>query len=219
MNQESSLLTVAHDKRDVSWENNFFNLLTASHVNILSADPQIGPDNWPYLMAEWNEKSDKTMEPDKEETQKVIQWLSDKGIGLVINPMKEYPDYVFTYGMIWSFKETGFFYRTDTVSSTESLPSDGTTQFYYGPPSQQYLPDYVRKVLREFFRDQGLMNVKLLMLSSDNKEFDLAFSLESLGNPPKEEHEGIAEAISWFLPPHYPILLIGEKNLPTFIDL
>ena len=81
------------------------------------------------------------------------------------------------------------------------------------------MPKYVRRILKDFFMDQGLLNVKVLMISTDNKFFDFAISLESLGNPPQAEHEGIAEAISWFLPPHYSILLISEKNLPAFLDL
>jgi hypothetical protein len=40
-----------------------------------------------------------------------------------------------------------------------------------------------------------------------------------LGNPPTKEHQGIAEAISWFLPPHYSIVLISETGLPPFAAL
>ena len=57
------------------------------------------------------------------------------------------------------------------------------------------------------------------MISQDNIHFDLCFSLESLGNPPDNEHEGIAEALSWFLPTHYSIVLISEKSLPEFLPL
>jgi hypothetical protein len=88
-----------------------------------------------------------------------------------------------------------------------------------GEPSNEYLPDYVRKVLRDFFRDQGLLQVKILMISENSGHYDLAFSTESLGNPPQNEMQGIGEAISWFLPPHYSILLASEKDLPEFIVL
>ena len=74
----------------------------------------------------------------------------------------------------------------------------------------------MRKILRDFFRDQGLLAVKILMMSQDGKNFDLAISLESLGNPPEKEHQGIAEAISWFLPPHYSLLIVSEKGLPSY---
>jgi hypothetical protein len=54
----------------------------------------------------------------------------------------------------------------------------------------------VRNILKEFFRDQGVFAPKILVMSSDRVNYDLVFSLESLGNPPVKEHQGIAEAIS-----------------------
>lgn len=212
MTEIEKILSVPSDNRNAHWEIDFFNSLSKSNVNVMSADPQIGPDNWPYLMAEWADGG-------TESVQKVIHWLHDKGIGLVVNPTKEYPDYVFTYGMIWSFKESGYFYKTADQITSGAVEIKENSNCFYGAPSEAYLPKYVRRILKDFFMDQGLLNVKVLMISTDNKFFDFAISLESLGNPPQAEHEGIAEAISWFLPPHYSILLISEKNLPAFLDL
>lgn len=206
------LLKTDSESRDVNWENQFFHAFTASNVSVLSADPQNGPDSWPYLLVEFNEQSD-------ESVQKIIDWLHTRGIGLVLNPNKDYPDYIFTYGMIWHFKETGLFYKTHEQITNGVVEIKEQSKVYYGAPTEEFLPKYVRGILKEFFRDQGLLRVKILMLSNDNKQFDLAFSLESLGNPPTKEHQSIAEAISWFLPPHYSLLLISEKNLPTFIEI
>ena len=60
---------------------------------------------------------------------------------------------------------------------------------------------------------------QILIFSFDKKQYEFGISLESLGNPPETEHAGIAEAISWFLPPHYSIVLISEKGMPQFVDL
>ena len=38
-----------------------------------------------------------------------IEWLSDKGVGMVVNPTKGVPDYVFTYGMLWNYRERAQF--------------------------------------------------------------------------------------------------------------
>jgi hypothetical protein len=81
------------------------------------------------------------------------------------------------------------------------------------------LPQYVRNILKQFFMDQNVMRPRILVMSTDRKNYDLAFSLESLGNPPVKEHQGVAEAISWFLPPHYSIVLVSEIGLPEFTDL
>ncbi|HWU44373.1 MAG TPA: hypothetical protein VN132_13070, partial [Bdellovibrio sp.] len=65
----------------------------------------------------------------------------------------------------------------------------------------------------------AVLRPRILVMSTDRKHYDLAFSLESLGNPPQKEHAGIAEAIGWFLPPHYSIVLVSEKGLPEFVEL
>ncbi len=205
-------LSIPDAERDHDWENHFFDELLKSKISLIDEGPQVGPDKWPYIMVETGEKSD-------EPVINVLRWLHDKGIGLVVNPRKEYPDYVFPWGMIWNWKETGLF-RLNQVSviqgTVEINPQNGLIA---GAPTPQYLPDYVQKILKQFFMDQGLLQVRILVMSQDQKNYDLAFSLESLGNPPQHEQAGIAEAISWFLPTHYSVLLISEKGLPPFLSL
>lgn len=205
------LTQVPEEKRDKNWENKFLVELTSTNIRLLSPDPQYGPDNWPYLMAVTDEAAD-------EPAQKVIQWLAQKGIGLVINPHKEYPDYIFSYGMLWSFVETGFFFKP-VATDNGTFTFEPGQNVIAGEPTLEYLPTYSRNILREFLRDQGVLAPKILVLSQDKLNYDLAFSLESLGNPPDSEFEGIAEAFSWFLPPHYSILLISENGLPKFVNL
>jgi hypothetical protein len=198
--------------RNEDWESQFLKVLTESNIKVMSADPQYGPDGWPYIMAEATADAE-------EPSQKVIMWLATRGMGLVINPSKEYPDYILTYGMIWSFKETGFFFKKVDAPSAGKIELNRKNIAHAGTPSPQYLPEYVRQILREFLRDQGVLAPKILVISQDNKNYDLAFSLESLGNPPESEWAGVAEAIGWFLPPHYSILLVSEKDMPEFSTL
>lgn len=200
------------ERRDLDWERRFLEALPHSQVKVLSADPQQGPDGWPYLLVE-------TTGENAEPTDKILSWLSTKGIGLVINPGKGYPDFVLNFGMLWNFRETGRFVSPQSEVPSGTVDLGAGQGLLAGPPTKEYLPDYVRTILREFLRDQGLLAPKILIMSQDRKHFDLAVSVESLGNPPEQEHAGIAEALSWFLPPHYSILLISEKDLPPFVDL
>ncbi len=206
------LVTVPDEKRDAKWEIDFFMALTQGNVKLLHEAPQQGPDSWPYLLLE-------TSVDATEPANKVIQWAATKGVGVVINPMKSYPDYVFTYGMLWNFKQTGLFYQEAQGVSVGPMELAKGEGLHAGPPSLEYLPEYVRNILKEFFRDQGIMRPRVLVMSQDRKHYDLAFSLESLGNPPTKEHEGVLEALSWFLPPHYSIVLVSEVGLPKFSDL
>ena len=201
------ILTIPDDQRDSAWETKFFQSLSMANLDIFSQEPQVGPDGWPYLLAKVEDSS-------TEPFQRVLQWLADKGVGLVINPQKEYPDYVFTFGMLWHFKETGLFFREQ-----KSAP-EGVFEFRVkdikisGEPTEAYLPASIRKIIKEFFLQQGVLAPKILSFSLDGTNFELAFSKESLGNPEHTEHQGILEAIEWFLPPHYKIALVSEKELP-----
>lgn len=222
-NNFKTLLAVPEQERNFSWDEKFFKLLSESDIELMTEDPQQGPDGWPYLLVQTiDDKKDPNHNYEQESAQKIFHWLSTRGIGLVVNPTRSpYPDYVFSYGMVWSFRETGYFLRPDLVpAGSENSEVDYQNQkITTGVPTEQYLPLYVRKVLKDFFRDQMVLNPKVLMISTDGKNYDLCFSLESLGNPPDSEHAGIAEAIAWFLPTHYSIVLISEKGLPEFVSL
>ncbi|MNJ91233.1 hypothetical protein D3C87_88810 [compost metagenome] len=208
----NDLTKIPDEQRDQKWENDFFMALSQGNLKLLTPDPQQGPDGWPYLLVNTDESA-------QEPAQKIIQWLATKGMGLAVNPHKEYPDYIFSYGMIWHFKETGLFYQTAEEAPVGVIEIKEGTKLQAGPPADHYLPKYVRSILREFFRDQNVLVPKILVMSSDQKHYDLAFSLDSLRNPPETEHQGIAEAIGWFLPPHYSIMLVKEEGLPPFVDL
>ncbi|QLY25316.1 hypothetical protein [Bdellovibrio sp. KM01] len=208
----NELVKINDEQRDHQWEIDFFMAITSGKVKLMLDAPQQGPDGWPYMLAETS--------PDATEpANKIMQWAALKGVGLAVNPQKNYPDYVFTYGMLWHFKETGLFYRTADEAPVGVVEMEKGQGLHAGEPAPSYLPQYVRNIIKEFLRDQAVMRPRILVMSQDRKHYDLAFSLESLGNPSEKEHQGIAEAISWFLPPHYSIVLVSEMGLPKFTDL
>lgn len=213
-------LKTNEENRDQAWDEKFFKLFSESQLQILSEDPQQGPDGWPYLICEISDNASSTQIEKTDTAQKIIHWLSTRGIGLVVNPKRlPYPDYVFSYGMLWSFRETGFFIKYQNLSLDKNLILDKNSSVKTGPPSKEYLPDYVRAIIKDFLRDQNVFDARILMISTDGTNYDLCFSLESLGSPPETEHEGILEALSWFLPPHYSLGVVSEKGLLSFESL
>ncbi len=206
----NELLNIPPQNRNEKWSHQFFQLIPDTHIQLLSNDPQTGPDHWPYLLANTSQSGEPAL--------KVLHWLSDKGIGLIINP--EVPDCVLSYGMIWNLRETGEFLNTTKeclLSHKVEFTKD--TKILAGPPTEKYLPLYVRKILSQFFLEQGILKPQILIISKDKKHYDLCFSLESIGNPPESEHRHILEAFSWFFPRHYSLTLISERGLPRFCNL
>lgn len=229
-----NLLDVPVEERDEAWETAFLKALPETALRIVNDAPVEGVDGWPYLLVSTDiESSDQKAELDELKSEpflKVAQWVVTRGIGMVINPEKPIPDYVISYGMMWNLRERGEFFthveKSDVEPGAKYDPKTEAKvelrhgqQVYAGPPSNHYLPQDVRSILREFLKQQKVLNPKVLMISHDQKEWDLAFSLESLGNVRNREQAGIAEAISWFLPGHYSVVLMKESALPGFVEL
>ncbi len=209
------MLQSEQQNRDVEWEWDFLRALSTARFRILNEEPVVGPDGWPYLLV--------AVDPEGSESPgALLSWLSERGIGLVLNAQKETPDYVLTYGMIWNFRERGEFLSGREVKVSSKLEYTGGEIIHSGSPSTAYLPEYTRTVLREFFKQNGTPQMKVLVLNEPHEkrdQYSLCFSLEALGEPQAGEHKGILEALSWFLPAHYALALMSEKNLPQFHEL
>lgn len=205
----AKLLSQPESQRDASWEQQFLKLFPEGHLTIDHPEAQQGPDGWPYLFV-------KTEPQSEEPVLDVLEWLSTQGVGLALNPQKQIPDYIFTYGMIW-----GYYTRRDWGISSLSEPNgeviyEEGARLVAGAPTEEYLPPPVREILREYLAAQGVESPQILLMGEEDGPFDLLLSLDSLGHPPESEHEGIAEAISWFLPPDYSLVLAPQKGLPNF---
>ena len=210
-----ALLKVPVDQRDEGWEQEFFKLLPKTSFELLGDTPMEGPDGMPYLVV-------KTVEQGESGSQ-VLDWLGEKGVGLVVNPKGETPDYVFSYGMIWNFLANGEFLTPMENSSLETgeMSLKAGEEMMAGTPNETYLPSHVRALFREFLGQQGVTKPRIVMLSQDSVNYDLCFSLESLGHPPEDEWQGILEGFSWFFPLHYSFSIISEEMIQgiEFIDL
>lgn len=246
----SNLLNILKEKiekRDEAWEKKFLKELPTAFVTVVGAEPQRGPDGWPYLFATINLEPSHSRDNASEPISGVLNWLSTRGIGLVLNPDGPAPDFVLTYGMIWNFRERGEFLSEIKSESSESSELNeangpaqnsssgkliGTDKMPVGdfrlksgqqvmtyPPTAAELPEYTRAIIKQFLLDQGVFAPKVLKVSFDLKNYDFCFSIESLNSPPQTERSGIAEALAWFFPAHYVIGLVSESAVPGFVSL
>ena len=212
-NDLESIISQPEATRDEAWEQAFLGYIATTKVELVQDQSQRGPDGWPYLLV-------RTGPQGTEPFAQIVQWAAPRGIGLALNTHKMLPDYIFTYGMLWNFVETGQF-----VSST-SAPSPGEVNIavenpvIFGEPTEKYLPKYVRAILKEFLAAQGFSQSRVVVMSSlDYKTVDLIFSVESLNNLDKSEHRTLAEALGWFLPLHYSLIIGSEQNSRGFVEL
>lgn len=205
-----SLIQQPESRRDTQWEGQFLQTFPQMKVELESDQAKAGPDGWPYFFV-------KTAPDGSEPVKDILEWLAGRGIGLVVNAHKMMPDYVFTYGMLWNFVETGRFLEPQIERPAGSVTYSPDKPLVVGPPSEKYLPLYVREVLKEFLTAQGYLAPRVLVVSSqDYKEVDLVFSTESLNSLPTDQHKVLAEQLAWFLPLHYNLVLGSEQGMPPF---
>lgn len=201
--------------RDERWEAEFLDGILPRRVQLEGNEAKEGPDGWPYFFVR-TEVSEGEGEPFVE----IVKWLASRGIGLAVNTHKMLPDYIFPYGMLWNYVETGRFVLPQAALEGGEVAFNENEKVIFGAPSEKYLPLYVRSVLREFLLAQGFTTPRVLVATSqDYKKTDLILSLDSLGGLPKSQHKTLAEMLSWFLPLHYSLILGAEEGLPKFHDL
>ena len=99
--------------RDRQWEETFIQLFLSSKVSFINDQPQTGPDGWPYLLV-------RVLPDSTEPVAKVFPWLCEQGVGLAVNPHKQMPDYIFTYGMVWGGFTHGLFFKDQGAFSATS---------------------------------------------------------------------------------------------------
>ena len=212
MNFEN-LIQQPESLRDETWEKHFLDGIIPRRVEVDSPDPKPGPDGWPYLRVRAGATEG------GEPFHRIVTWLAGRGIGLVVNAHKMMPDYVFTYGMIWNYVETGLFVAPAAAAPKGPVELGGTGVLF-GEPTPKYFPAYARGVLREFLNAQGFADPHVLVVTTaDFTQTDLIFVTETLNNIPTAQHATMAEVLHWFLPQHYNIVLAPREGLPTTFPL
>lgn len=200
-------------RRDDGWEKLFLEQIVQAKVEIVEDTAKPGPDGWPYLLI-------KTGSEAREPFLNVLEWAAQRGIGLALNTHKMLPDYIFTYGMLWNYAMNRQFVTQGSTPKAGNVVIAENEEMIVGEPSEQYLPAFVRQVLRDFLQAQGMKEPKVTVLSTkDYKVVDLLFSAESLNDLKPKDFRAMSEAISWFLPLHYNIIIGSEQNLRGFVAL
>lgn len=211
------LIQLPESSRDDRWERLFLDSILVHQVEVVNdGKPVYGPDGWPYMSVRTHQANGGG---GTEPFSKLVSWLAGRGIGLVVNAHKMAPDYVFTYGMLWNFAQTGRFIVPFEGSAANGA-ADLSERPVQGPPTEAYLPPYVRNIIKEFLKEQGIPSPRILVATShDFKNTDLVWSLESMGGPNALEQRTLAEALSWFLPLHYTLVFAPEMALKGWTEL
>ncbi|MCW5588171.1 MAG: hypothetical protein KIT27_00775 [Legionellales bacterium] len=206
-------------RRDEAWSQHFLTHVAAASFRC--GEPQVitGPDGFPYFQL-------LLPEPGKHFECFVIEKMVDdfllaNGLGIVINPSGDQPDWVFTYGDILNFKLNKEFYSPHELfnikNHDEVFPSG--THLVVGEPAQSVLPDVTRNILREFFKGNGILSPKVSLImekTHDGIQKDLAFNITPQDFKNEPEFRQFLQALGWYFPRHYSIM--GKAENPSASD-
>jgi hypothetical protein len=204
------LSRVPREQRDPKWVSEF--CAAAPEASLKTAKQQLiqGPDGFPYLAlfipAEGEEFTAFCI------SQVALNCL-EHGAGCVICSTAQQPEWVFTYGNLWSLHSYNTFDATPTDAKESDRLSAGR-QVLIAAPNDTFLPKFARDVIKAFLTKCGVQNPRVLLISdaSATPPQSLAFSLyESDFVSPEAFNEVMNRLKAWFLPPHYGLIVLPKS--------
>ncbi|TDQ79909.1 hypothetical protein [Sphingobacterium yanglingense] len=210
----NALIQTPINERDQNWVATFLENIAEANLKLGAPEVIIASDGFPYVQLETvnaNENFQAFV------INKQLPTLLLQGFGIVINAQNTQPDWIFTYGDIANFELNDTFYSDDSIFSVhkENVVIGSDEKILIGQPSDNILPKYIRKQLREFLQHAGV-NVPKTMLIARNFEDeaqvkqDLVFNFTPAQFASEQDFQQIGNTVAWFLPRHYSILFIDD---------
>lgn len=218
----ADLLFVPREQRDRDWARRFYEAI--GHAGMVTTPEQVlqGPDGFSYFVLNMP-SPERSFEPLS--AAQVLEFCLENSLGLVIEPLPGPPEWVISFGQLWSKKQFGRFdvnLEPDPAEDARSefdapeIPSHlaGKQAVLAGQPNEFYFPVFARNALRKFLVDQGLEKPGALLLSNpaDKPLETIVFSVFAEDFAENRQFENFMQRLSWFFPPHYRLSSINKSS-------
>jgi hypothetical protein len=210
-----SLLQTPPDQRDDAWRTAF--LQAIPNAALAPGSPQLvqGPDGFPYAALQTPERGQTFT---SYSLLSVLQQVTETGVGLVLNPQNDIPDWVFSYGDLLELRLRGELRLHYPAERPQEDVTPGE-EVMVGQPSESYLPAYARRVLDAHLKRVGVPEpVALLMFRPSENANTLVFPFtpEEFGS--EEVLRDVLASVGWFLPRDYVVAALNHPDL-LFVPL
>jgi hypothetical protein len=216
------LFKTPREQRDDAWKERFYSAVVDASMATTPQQVLRGPDGFPYFVL--------NLPPAGEPFEAfcvshVLDICLSNGFGIVIEP-GAVPQWVFTYGNLWSLKEFGEFEiargarpaKEDGTSSgrdTAAVAAGKLQPVLVGQPSSTLFPPYARKTIRNFLVESaGEESARVLLLNDVREEPQqaLVFSVfvEDFADP--RDFEKIMYRLTWFFPSHCRLATLAKDS-------
>jgi hypothetical protein len=202
--------------RDDAWRTEF--LAAVVDASLASTPSQLmqGPDGFPYFVLQ--------LPPVGQPftpfcVSHILEHCTDHGYGIVIEPAATGPQWVFSFGDLFSLRAYGTF-AGDPVDreapqgpATEVLSKD--TQIMVGSPSEAMLPPWSRAAVAEFLmRNARVAEPKVLVMIEPSRApgRHLVFNVHPEDFPSEAAFRAVLHAIGWFMPPRRSVIAVSRSS-------
>ncbi len=220
--QLDELLKVPREQRDQGWQDRFFAVIVDASMATTSGQVNQGPDGLPYFVL--------NLPPAGQPFETfcishVLDVCLENGLGVVIQPDADNPpEWVFTYGNLWSLKEFGKFELEESgnlksngssATAEPSVDSARGRSVLAGQPSASFFPAYARKVIKRFIAEKtGNLSPEVLLVNDPRSRpvQSLVFSIFAEDFPNHADFEDLMYRLTWYLPRHYGLVSIAKDS-------
>ena len=218
----ADLLFVERKQRDSGWVRLFYGAI--GDAGMVTTPEQVlqGPDGFSYFVLNMPSPAG-SFEPVS--AAQVLEFCLENSLGMVVEPLPGPPEWVISFGQLWSKKQFGSFDVTlepdpDDHAGTELNPPEipshlsGKQVVLAGQPNESYFPAFARSAVRKFLVNQGIENPGVLLLSNPAEEppHTIVFSVFAEDFGEKRQLENFLQRLSWFFPPHYRLSSISKSS-------
>lgn len=218
------LFAIDREARGRPWIQRFYAAIPDAAMRTTQDQVIQGHDGFPYFVLNLP-KDGQAFSPIS--LNDVLEHCLDNGLGVVVHPMLDAPDWVFPFGHLWSLRRFGAF----QVERPPSAGGETVTEFPHGTfaretlsegqevivgqPNESCLPAFARKAIREFMRGHlGVKDPRVLLLVDAKSEpsESLIFSVHPEDYPSEKDFGLVLYSLSWFLPPHYALAAVPRRS-------
>jgi hypothetical protein len=212
------LFAASRDRRDLAWRERFYAALPDASMATTPGQVMQGPDGFPYFVLNFP-PADRPFETFC--VSHVLDLCLERGVGIVVQPEPSRPQWVFPYGLLWSYKEFGKFVLKEAEGNDDAPESgpargerEGGQNVLASQPSAAFFPAYARKIIKQFLVDKAGIAAPEVMLVNDpsgDPEQSLAFNVFP-EDFEQQEFENVMYRLTWFLPRHYGLMSIAKES-------
>jgi hypothetical protein len=144
----------------------------------------------------------------------ILEVCLTSGMGCVIHPDQSPPQWVFTYGNLWSLRSYGAFDATPKQQESREELAAGRTVLM-ASPSEKFLPPFARDVLRRYLEHVGVKTPRVLLINDARAtpSQSLAFDCYPEDFANRDIYDAVMNRLkNWFLPPHYGLVGLPKNS-------